>query len=120
MQTIVATSTHTQVSASGTKKRSAPLDPMVADKLLDLLSTDNAFRRLFKRDPRKALEQVGFVQSAIQVTPAGCFLGITKLASKAEIIRSRDALKTMLTSGLAYLPVQLDAASGGAQRLKRK
>ena len=41
--------------------KSAPLDPKVADKLLDKLSTDNEFRRLFKKDPAAALAKVGHV-----------------------------------------------------------
>ena len=35
--------------------RAPALDPKVADKLLDKLSTDNDFRRLFKSDPAAAL-----------------------------------------------------------------
>ena len=38
----------------------APLDPKVAKKLLDLLSTDNDFRRLFKQDAHAALVQAGW------------------------------------------------------------
>ncbi|MEJ7745927.1 MAG: NHLP-related RiPP peptide [Luteimonas sp.] len=118
--------------------KSAPLDPKVADKLLDLLSTDNEFRRLFKKDPQAALAKVGHPESKAAVaalrkgppfTPPGpppvippvwdC-MSVQRIAPKAEIIRSRDTLKSMFTSGLAYLPVQLDAASGGAERHKRK
>lgn len=47
MQAIVATCTQ----ATTQKKRSAPLDPKAADKLLDLLSTDNGFRRLKTAGP---------------------------------------------------------------------
>lgn len=42
-----------------TKRRSAPLDPQVAGRLLDLLSSDDKFRALFMRNPREALLQVG-------------------------------------------------------------
>lgn len=37
-----------------------PLDIKVAEKLLDLLSVDNRFRRLFKNDPFAALIEVGY------------------------------------------------------------
>ena len=42
----------------------APLDPKVANKLLDLLSTDNDFRRLFKQDAHAALVQAGWKPAA--------------------------------------------------------
>ena len=44
----------------------APLDPKVQKKLLDLLSTDNEFRRLFKKDAHAALVKAGWK------APAGC------------------------------------------------
>ncbi|MEG3193278.1 NHLP-related RiPP peptide [Lysobacter sp. D1-1-M9] len=113
----VALDTNTHVSAVA-RKRSAPLDPKAADRLLDLLSTDDAFRRLFRRDAQKALEQVGFVESPLLASPSWCFLGITKLASKAQITKARATLREMLTSGLSQNPIQLDVAT--ATRLKRK
>lgn len=39
----------------------APLHPHVTRKLLDLLSTDDDFRELFKRDAHAALVQAGYV-----------------------------------------------------------
>ena len=118
MQSVsVDTSAHV---ASTAKKRSAPLDPQTADRLLDLLSSDDAFRRLFKRDARKALEQVGYVESSLLASPSWCFFGITKLASKADIREARNKIRTMLTSGLSQNPIQLDAANLGAKRRKRK
>jgi putative modified peptide len=101
--------------------RSAPLDPKVADKLLDLLSTDNAFRRLFKKDPQAALAQVGHPEAKAAVaalkkggaapalTTASC-CQLTSIAPKATIVRAREELKTMLTSGLAQTPPMLDAS----------
>lgn len=91
----IATDTSTRVSTR--KKRAAPLDPQVADRLLDLLSTDDAFRRLFSRDPRKALEQVGFSNTTDLPSPAFCTSGIT-LASRSEIAAARGEIKTMFTS----------------------
>ena len=107
-----------------TGARSAPLDPKVADRLLDLLSTDNAFRRLFKKDPQAALAQVGHPEAkaavaalkkggaAPAVSTASC-CQVQSIAPKATIIRARDELKSMLTSGLAQNPPQLDAGSTG-------
>lgn len=107
-----------------TGARSAPLDPKVADKLLDLLSSDNAFRRLFRKDPQAALAQVGHPEAKAAVaalkkggtapalTTASC-CQLTSIAPKATIIRARAELKSMLTSGLAQNPPQLDAGSTG-------
>ncbi|NUS39633.1 MAG: putative modified peptide [Lysobacter sp.] len=114
-----------------TGARSAPLDPKVADKLLDLLSTDNAFRRLFKKDPQAALAQVGHPEAKAVLaglkkgmaaparTTASC-CQVASIAPKATIVRTREELKTMLTSGLMYTPPQLDAAIGANSPLRRK
>lgn len=104
------------------KQKSAPLDPKVADKLLDLLSTDNEFRRLFKKDPQAALAKAGHPEAKAAVaalrkgspelstapTTAGC-CRVQRIAPKAAILKARTELKEMLTAGLAYIPPQLDA-----------
>lgn len=73
-----------------------PLDPAVADKLLELLSTDDEFRKLFKQDAEKALSQAGYV------LPAGAAslrcTQVEHLASKQEVAESREALKSHLTA----------------------
>ena len=38
----------------------APLSPEVSDRLLDLLSTDDAFRDLFQAEPLTALRSIGY------------------------------------------------------------
>ncbi|MGH8025562.1 MAG: NHLP-related RiPP peptide [Pseudoxanthomonas sp.] len=93
------------------KKAAARIDPQVADRLLELLGTDDVFRQLFKNDPQQALQKVGFVESASEVSPAVCFMGIEKLASKTAILNSRAELKAMLTSGLGHQPIQLNVSS---------
>ena len=117
--------------------KSAPLDPKVADKLLDLLSTDNEFRRLFKKDPQAALAKVGHPEAKAAVaalrkgppfTPPGpppvipqvwgC-MSVQRIAPKASIMQARQAIKTSLTSGLAQNPIQLNVASSASLR-KRK
>lgn len=114
----------------GSGAKSAPLDPKVADKLLDLLSTDNEFRRLFKKDPQSALAKVGHPEAKAAVaasrkgppfTPPGpppvvppvwgC-MSVQRIAPKADIIRARAELREMLTAGLAYLPHKLEAGFG--------
>ena len=118
--------------------QSAPLDPKVADKLLDLLSTDNEFRRLFKKDPQAALAKVGHPEAKAAVaalrkgppfTPPGpppvippttarC-CQVQRIAPKADIIKARAELKLMLTSGLAQIPPFLDAARIPARRTRK-
>ena len=92
------------------------MEPLVADRLLDLLSSDDALRRLFKRNLGKALVQVGFVESTSAPSPFGCFFGISKLASKMRIAEARGKIKAMLTKGLALTTPQLDAAMWNAAR----
>ena len=109
--------------------KSAPLDPKVADKLLDLLSTDNEFRRLFKKDPQAALAKVGHPEAKAAVAalrkgppftppgpppsvpPAWSCCGVGRIAPKADIIKARAELKLMLTSSLAQTPPALDASN---------
>lgn len=125
-------------SKTAAGKKSAPLDPKVADKLLDLLSTDNEFRRLFKKDPLAALSKAGYAPSKEELAAAarkgppftppgppprvppvwGC-LSVERIAPKADIIAARSQIKMMLTSGLAHIPPQLDASIAAARR-KRK
>jgi putative modified peptide len=109
--------------------KSAPLDPKVADKLLDLLSTDNEFRRLFKKDPQAALAKAGHPEAKAAVaalrkvppfTPPGppprippvwSCCKVDRIAPKADIIKARAELKLMLTSSLAQTPPALDASN---------
>lgn len=78
----------------------APLEPKVAKKLLDLLSTDNEYRRLFKKDAHAALVKAGWK------APAGCESTAAtsggecmqlkpgeRIAPKAKIIRERAKLE---------------------------
>jgi putative modified peptide len=100
-----------------TKKTTTPgLDPKVADKLLDKLGTDNDFRKLFKKDPAAALVKVGHPKDAAALTGGCCQLD--SIAPKAEIQRSRDELKTMLTAGLSMSPIRLNI--GNATSRPRK
>lgn len=89
------------------KTQGAALDPKVADKLLDLLSSDNEFRRLFKKDPAAALLKVGhrgppFPPPGPPRTrpPRSCY-HVDYIAPKREIAAAQKQLKAHLTSALA-------------------
>jgi putative modified peptide len=90
-----------------TAGRTPALDAKVADKLLDKLSTDNDFRRLFKKDPAAALVKVGHPKDAAALTGGCCQLG--SIAPKDQIVKARGELKTMLTAGLGMTPPMLSA-----------
>ena len=109
--------------------KTTPLHPTIADKLLDLLSTDDDFRELFSSDPQAALAQVGYrpeqegseARSASDTFAAGGkALGgcctVKELASKEAIAEARDAIRSMLTSGLGQTPPQLDAGLSSDDR----
>jgi len=87
----------------------APLDPKVTKKLLDKLSTDNDFRRLFKKDAGAALGRLGY-QADAGATPAGGCMQLqsgARIAPKAKIVRDRAKLEQSLNS-----VVNFDAAKG--------
>lgn len=76
----------------------APLDPAVARRLLDLLSTDNAFRRLFKKDAHAALLKAGYQPAGgqsggkcLQLKPG------ERIAPKARFLRDRAKLEQELS-----------------------
>jgi|EndMetStandDraft_6_1072998.scaffolds.fasta_scaffold206983_1 putative modified peptide len=109
--------------------KTAPLDPQIADRLLDLLSTDDAFRELFSSDPQAALAQVGYrpepLKSATGIAPDASTAGlktvdgcctVKALASKEAIVQARDAIRAMLLAGMAQTPPQLDAGPSDDRR----
>lgn len=82
--------------------RPAPLEPKVVKKLLDKLSTDNEFRRLFKKDAHAALSKVGYKVPAGAASVGACMqmTSTDRIAPKANIIRDREKL----SENLAALP----------------
>ena len=93
----------------------APLDPKVVKKLLDLLSTDNEFRRLFKKDAQAALLKAGFkspvaLKGAAAATSASACLQMTagsRIATKSQITRDRQKLEQVLSVPFSFMcPVQ--------------
>ena len=92
----------------------APLHPHVAKKLLDLLSTDDDFRDLFKRDAHAALVQAGYVPphgsdptqasalsggACMQLSPSD------ELASKEAIAQDRVKLERSLATIQGFEPL---------------
>ena len=92
----------------------APLHPHVAKKLLDLLSTDDDFRGLFKRDAHAALVQAGYVPphgsdptqasalsggACMQLSPSD------ELASKEAIAQDRAKLEKSLAMIQGFEPL---------------
>lgn len=78
----------------------APLDPKVTKKLLDKMSTDNDFRRLFKKDAGAALAKVGYKVEAEATSAGGCMQlkSGARIAPKAKIVRDRAKLEKTLNS----------------------
>lgn len=79
------------------------LAPEVADRLLDLLSSDDGFRERFQSDPAAALREAGHPSSTTEGSgrpekgqPYYCMTSQV-LASKDEFSRSREVLKDYLT-----------------------
>lgn len=94
-----------------------PLDPNVAKELLHLLSTDNAFRREFKRNPSAALVKLGHSAPA---TPALACGPIMAIAPKKEIAASGTELAAHLTSVAALTNPHCFEAGKVATRLRAK
>ncbi len=76
-----------------------PLPAELARRLLDLLSSDDAFRERFAADPSAALTALGASPSE---AAAGC-VAIDHLASKEAFAAAREALLAHLTEVAAFL-----------------
>ncbi|MBB5865462.1 NHLP-related RiPP peptide [Xanthomonas sp. 3058] len=95
-----------------------PLSPEVADKLLDLLATDDNFRDLFKNSPKIALLRLGHPSSDIDLTAP--HLKVEALADKATIAKARDEIHRSLISSAAMQPIRLNVSLGSTPQLKKK
>ncbi|GAB3737768.1 hypothetical protein GCM10028862_23510 [Luteimonas pelagia] len=120
-------------------KRAAPLEAKVADRLLDLLSTDNEFRRLFKKDPHSALVKAGWKPTAGAVpataksgkgpphvppgppesVPPGPCMKVDRIAPKAKFVASREDFKRELMQGLGYSPNPFEAVPTASRRSRK-
>jgi len=85
-------------------QKPAPFDPKVTKKLLDKLSTDNEFRRLFKKDVEAALAKVGYKIAAGALSAGGCLQlkPRDRIAPKAKIVRDRMKLEKALNSVVKF------------------
>lgn len=110
------------------KMKSAPLDARLADRLLDLLSTDDAYRARFQDDPRAALIEIGYRSPApakmtadgtVPVAPPETLIDckVENLAPKEVIQAARSDIRAMLLRGLAQQTPQLDAGLASGLRL---
>ena len=87
------------------RKPTEQLDPKVVRKLLDLLSTDNEFRRLFKRDAYAALVKAGYrapagrtPEESASATGGACLQlrAGDRIAPKQKVIQQRARLEEYL------------------------
>lgn len=98
--------------------KTAPMEPKIVDRLLDLLGDSDKFREMFQNDPAAALELVGYREpvaanaltaaTAGSVSIAGC-ISVNQLASKETIQATRNDLRSMLLGGLSQIAPHLDA-----------
>ncbi|WP_282296847.1 NHLP-related RiPP peptide [Stenotrophomonas sp. PS02289] len=108
---------NTQVSASADIVSASvncskpPMPPNVAAALLKALGTDDDFRALFKSDPRKALNEVGYHLSPSVAMPL-CML-VAELASKEDIQNAYSVLHAHL-SGTARASMLVPHMFGAA------
>ena len=92
--------------------------PIVVDRLLDRLSTDDAYRLLFQSDPHQALAQIGFNPADGEGWP-DCFFGIA-LASKQAIAQARTEIQFMLLRGLDQTVPNLNAGTQRAEYVRKQ
>ena len=112
---------------TGNEQRHEPLQPHVADRLLDMLSRDDDFREFFQKNPAAALMQLEDRQLH-QAPPTGpiaegdmfyCMTAET-LAPKEEIARAREELKAYLTKYTDHSVVHCFEAGKIASTLRLK
>ena len=94
--------TKKSVKAKGSAKKVSTLPDAVARNLVDLLSTDDGFRRRFMKNPHAGLLEAAGIDPQM-----GTCLAPTKLAIKKAIAAVKDELLEMLTCHTQYNPVVL-------------
>lgn len=110
--------------------RTAPLDAAIADRLLDLLGTDDLFRERFQRDHLAALRSIGYQSppsgemtscGALPLAQAEPFRDckVQTLAPKNVIHEAREDIRAMLLRGLSQDVPQLDARLTLERRVRR-
>lgn len=98
------------------------LEPAVAQNLVNLLATDDAFRGRFTQSPEAALLEAGHVPAdpaELSQFVAMCCASI-ELADKAVIAQALPQIVAMLTSGAAFnVPMLENGHTGDAPRTLR-
>lgn len=86
-----------------------PLDSKVVRRFLDLMSTDNEFRRLFKKDAQAALVKAGWKPpkgppDSIPPAYGKCMQmkAGQSIASKTQIARDRARYEALLTQEVGF------------------
>ena len=95
----------------------SPLDAAAADRLLDLLSSDDEFRKLFTVDRRAAFAQVGYPDPANETIQCN---SVANIASKEEIAAAREELRKYLTSRIGMTNPHCFEAGKILDALRRK
>lgn len=113
-----------------TKTTTAPLNAELADRLLDLLSTDDLFRERFQRDHLAALRSIGYESPAPGLMTACGTLPaqqpeafrdckVTELAPKEAIAGAREEIRSMLLSGLDQTTPKLDTGNASLRHIRK-
>lgn len=95
------------------------LEPAVAARLIDRLSTDDAFRERFTTDTANALHEVGHIADVAELNAfiGICFAGV-KLADKNTIADARQQVHAMLVTGGHQSVPALDANQPRDRKLR--
>lgn len=93
------------MNGNSSNRTHGTLDDSTADRVLDLLGTDDTFRERFQANPAAALASIGYEPAQAssgqeRLSRGDAFFCMTaeQLASKDEINASREQLRTYLTS----------------------
>jgi putative modified peptide len=108
-----------QGNAMAGPKKTAPIDVETAERLLELLGTDDGFRQKFQENPSAALESIGYSSEGPESMAASLesdsllqpfsACSVMRLASKDQILAAKDELTATLVQGLAYNTPTLEA-----------
>jgi putative modified peptide len=113
------------------KPLTAPLYPALADRLLDLLSTDDLFRERFQRDHLAALRTIGYesptpgqMTACGEVDPLAVMepfrdCKVRNLVPKEVIKGAREEIRAMLLRGLNQTVPNLDVATADSRWIRK-
>lgn len=100
-------------------KKTAPIDAETAEKLLELLGTDDDFRQRFQENPFAALESIGYSSDSLSLVGSSLeadsllqpfsSCSVIQLAGKDQILAAKEELTATLMRGLAYNTPTLEA-----------